>query len=469
MVVKHLLKLSFLISALLLIGCARSFNPDVERGSGYDFVPGTPDIRLDAVGFITNEDETFLNVAIQISKNSLIYRSDFESRFAEIDIDIRIVDEKTSLSQNYQETITISDPAEDVISELYYFFNEDYEISPGYHRVEVTVTDKTSEKESVREARTYIFDPENPQTDATSVRLYGKNSSAENNEYTVITTYDIPAANDSILFELLISNKYESKALTVEARMIQYESDREPAMALSDRMPPPGSLKYVGLKHRNPTVIDQSTRIIEQSGSVQMQYYFETLPIGNYRFEVEIDTSGEENGEKIYKARDFSVKSKNYPNIMSAREMAEPLVYIMGRKEHRELLKIENPDSLKKAIDRFWLSHLQPNQAKAVINMYYERVEMANKFFSTFKEGWKTDMGRVYIMFGPPLSVERFHNSMVWAYTYNLSDPLYNIRFNRNRVPTEFFPFEHYLVERNSEYFSLEYQQEQRWLNGIMR
>ncbi|CUS97606.1 GWxTD domain-containing protein [Candidatus Kryptonium thompsonii] len=38
---------------------------------------------------------------------------------------------------------------------------------------------------------------------------------------------------------------------------------------------------------------------------------------------------------------------------------------------------------------------------------YYSRVKYANEHFGHYLEGWKTDMGMVYIIFGPPSSVDR--------------------------------------------------------------
>jgi hypothetical protein len=60
------------------------------------------------------------------------------------------------------------------------------------------------------------------------------------------------------------------------------------------------------------------------------------------------------------------------------------------------------------------------------MEQYYARVEYANKHFSHFMEGWRTDMGMVYIMFGPPSNVERHPFDIdskpyeVWAY-YDLN------------------------------------------------
>ncbi|MDZ7690712.1 MAG: hypothetical protein U5K69_06185 [Balneolaceae bacterium] len=51
--------------------------------------------------------------------------------------------------------------------------------------------------------------------------------------------------------------------------------------------------------------------------------------MGNYRFSAQLQGSEEDD---TFKARDFSIKSKNYPTIKTPRELARPLAYLMGER-----------------------------------------------------------------------------------------------------------------------------------------
>jgi len=93
-------------------------------------------------------------------------------------------------------------------------------------------------------------------------------------------------------------------------------------------------------------------------------------------------------------------------------------------------------------------------------------VEEANKQFSNFKEGWKTDLGMIYILFGPPWYVDDSLNRMRWSYSYNRNDPDYNYLFETPKLKSEFYPYQNYLLQRNQYYFNIEYQQTQLWLTG---
>lgn len=224
------------------------------------------------------------------------------------------------------------------------------------------------------------------------------------------------------------------------------------------------NLSYIGIDYDEFEVVESSVRSLNQEGNVIIEYNFHELERGNYRLEVRSNTAG---GEEIFKARDFSIKSPNYPSLKTPEELSKPLYYLMDEDEYEELMKIEDPVALKKAIDRFWLSNIKnSNMARNVIQLYYQRVEEANKQFSNFKEGWKTDPGMIYILFGPPLYVNSFSDEMVWSYSYNRQDPEKNFLFERTKLNTKFYPFNNYLLQRSPNYYGVQYRQIQRWLSG---
>ena len=59
------------------------------------------------------------------------------------------------------------------------------------------------------------------------------------------------------------------------------------------------------------------------------------------------------------------------------------------------------------------------------MNEYYQRIKYANEQFKSYSDGWLTDMGMVFVVMGPPLSVEKqssFGNNIqyrVWVYPGN--------------------------------------------------
>jgi GWxTD domain-containing protein len=104
----------------------------------------------------------------------------------------------------------------------------------------------------------------------------------------------------------------------------------------------------------------------------------------------------------------------DYPKVTEAMQLIPPLRYLTSNKEFNELTSAENK---KQAVDNYWLE-TAGNEERAIelIKNYYGRVEYANRFFTSFKEGWKTDRGMTYIIFGPPQTVYRRDDIETWTY-----------------------------------------------------
>jgi GWxTD domain-containing protein len=110
----------------------------------------------------------------------------------------------------------------------------------------------------------------------------------------------------------------------------------------------------------------------------------------------------------------FLLTEADFPLLTRPQELIPPLVYISSRDERREL---QNPDNPKLALDQFWLKiSPQKDRAREIIRKYYLNIEDANRHFSQYKEGWKTDRGMVMAIFGPPYQVFRSEDSEVWVY-----------------------------------------------------
>lgn len=459
--IKHFLVLAGL---LLFLGCARSMNPDIERGSMFQFQDGYPELRMSAIGLLDEDDNPFISVSTEVVYGSLIYRTVEERTFAQIAVEIRVNQKGGSFSESSRDQFeVVSEDAGNYMNQEVFSFDKDLDVQPGAYEIEVSVTDENSGKTVVRTTETLIPDPDHPVTNLTSIRLLGKiNEDAR--DFNPITTYDVPSRIDSLKFQFQVTNNDVEDPLTVNASLNKFDADTTAARRLSYNNYSTSSIQYRGIDVRNPQEIDSNVRVLEQAGSVLIEFKYPLIGHGNYRFEVETTN---QDGESIYRARDFAIKGMNYPAVASSREMANPLIYLMDEGRHEEMMKIEDPDSLKEAVDRFWLSNVgSQSRARSVINLYYERVEQANKQFSNFKEGWKTDMGMIYILFGPPWYVDRSLNKMQWSYSYDRRDPRRNFYFERNRNPNEYYPFNHYIVERSQNYFNLVYQQTELWRSG---
>jgi GWxTD domain-containing protein len=103
-----------------------------------------------------------------------------------------------------------------------------------------------------------------------------------------------------------------------------------------------------------------------------------------------------------------------FPQVTDAEQMLYPLRYITTEEEFQGLKNTENP---KLAVESFWLDQKgNVERARYAIKKYYSRVERANLLFSSYMEGWKTDRGLIYIVYGDPHKVNKGDGYEVWAY-----------------------------------------------------
>lgn len=451
-----------LICFLLATGCARSLNPDVDRGTYSGYGNEFSEVRLAAIGFISPEDKGIIQVSSDIVYSSLTFS---ENNTAEIQLLYSVINQQTRHTDTGEYSFEIKTERELFeLSQELFTHREEFEVEPGEYSVSLRVVDKNSGTEFIRQTDAYIPNPESKEVDVTTVRLSGKDLNMAEARFAPLSAYNITSDLDSLKFDLQITNNDPDNPLRVETRLLKFEADLTPSDPMSDQNPSSSEIEFKGINYRNYSVVDDNTRFLDQPGSVLIEYKYPIPEPGNYRFEVSAVDKGEDNN---YKAREFAVRNNNFPTLLTPKELAEPLVYLMNESEYKALMEIEDPIHLKNEMDRFWLSNIgSMRRARNVIQLFYNRVETANKTFTNFKEGWKTDRGKIYILFGTPIYIDRIRNRLTWSYTYNPGDPEYNFVFTRNRTQNEFFPFEHYLLTRKNKYHRLEYRQKQLWLSG---
>lgn len=106
--------------------------------------------------------------------------------------------------------------------------------------------------------------------------------------------------------------------------------------------------------------------------------------------------------------------SDNFPNVKTPEEMLQPLRFINSRQEYELMGLYKN---IKVPVDSFWVSAGgSHDRARELVKKFYNRVMDANNYFSSYIEGWKSDRGLIYIIYGPPNVVYKSSDSESWVY-----------------------------------------------------
>lgn len=82
----------------------------------------------------------------------------------------------------------------------------------------------------------------------------------------------------------------------------------------------------------------------------------------------------------------------------------EDVVYIITEKERTEFTNLGTDQERDQFIEDFWQSrnpYVTP-EWNAFKEEHYRRLAYANEEFAASLPGWKTDRGRIYIIYGPP-------------------------------------------------------------------
>jgi GWxTD domain-containing protein len=151
-----------------------------------------------------------------------------------------------------------------------------------------------------------------------------------------------------------------------------------------------------------------------------------------------------------------------YPQISMAQELIQPLIYLTTSSERELLFKAPDP---KEAVDNFWLKVAGDKAtARELIRSYYGRVEKANKLFTSYKAGWSTDRGMIYIIFGRPSIMSQTGNTETWIYRKSETSPYVKFVFNKKENN---FTENHYELIRRREYEESWYSTVAKWRAGI--
>ncbi|MGV8017781.1 MAG: GWxTD domain-containing protein [Ignavibacteria bacterium] len=100
-------------------------------------------------------------------------------------------------------------------------------------------------------------------------------------------------------------------------------------------------------------------------------------------------------------------------------------LYLRTAVEKNEFEKLKSVDEKRKFLYKFWRKRdTKPETPRIEVrDEFIKRFREANsKFKQSFSEGWRSDRGRIYIIYGPPTEIERHYmeantkNYEIWTY-----------------------------------------------------
>lgn len=164
----------------------------------------------------------------------------------------------------------------------------------------------------------------------------------------------------------------------------------------------------------------------------------------------------------------------SYPALTSPEVMIESLAYLASRSEILDLGASIKP---KLALDEFWIKcGGNVEKARELIRIYYTRVLFSNYYFTSYKEGWRTERGMIYIIYGPPDKVYKTSEGESWGYSkpkvksswggrYSVSDEYLFFNFKKKK---NIFSDNDYFLSRNETLVTYWDKAVASWRKGIV-
>ena len=91
--------------------------------------------------------------------------------------------------------------------------------------------------------------------------------------------------------------------------------------------------------------------------------------------------------------------------------------YILDDDEWKRLSKAKS-DEQERLFIEYWLSRDPTPETKEneLMDEYFSRINYSNVNFKTYTDGWKSDMGMIYVLFGPPDDLEVYNDPLSRMY-----------------------------------------------------
>jgi GWxTD domain-containing protein len=135
----------------------------------------------------------------------------------------------------------------------------------------------------------------------------------------------------------------------------------------------------------------------------------------------------------------------DYPRYTRLANLVAPMSYITTREEYAT---ISASTGDKKTFDQSILAITETQErARTLIRNYFRRIEQANILFTSYKEGWKTDRGMIYTIYGLPDEVKLTGERERWKYVNRYG----KAEFEFFRAGSIFDP-ENYVLQRDKKH-----------------
>lgn len=379
--------------------------------------PAQLDYYLDYARFAGNGNFQFVELYLEIPRTHFQYKSISGKYRARVQFTIEVfVHDSLALSQSWENHDVVDSLATIQQGQL---FQEVYGmyLRPGQYRILSRVTDLVAQRKMEKTLDIHVFPVDPKKLTLSDIQL--ASSIAQDTAQTrfVKNGYQILPNASGIYGSSLPMIYYYAEIYNLSPLTPLIDSTYTTQVQLVDAS---GKVIKQGNKKSGVRI---ASALVELGN-----FYAGSIPTGPYRFQLLVvdnatkDTVLTEKPLYIYQVKDLG-KFAHGENAQDYSEDAEYLLmdektvdmhfqyarYIATRAEEKAYKKL-NLEGKRTYLKNFWKKRdTDPSTPKNEFKEeYYNRIRLANQRFSSpSKEGWKTDRGRVLILYGLPDDTQR--------------------------------------------------------------
>jgi GWxTD domain-containing protein len=365
------------------------------RGQEEDFTPemvGIPNFYFDAISFATTDPaNTRLDVYVEVPYSALhffklndMFKSSYELTISVSDSSDLLVDEKW-----LSESLEAKNYSESVLAYISNLSQRSFSLRPGTYIVEIRFKDSETQKVTQQKRRVVVRDYSTSRFNLSDIMLInrlGKDSS----KVTIFPNISGVVSNErdtvSLFFESYTSVDIDSARFILSVRTLSGTSMK------SDTL-------FQEFRTRKKAIFP----VINVSSFVAGDYLIQVRGVAYSQSDPGISSD-----TVISLVKPFSIRMKGLPfSINDLGKAIDQLQYIIDHDSLESMRKV-SPDIQRERFMNFWKKKdPTPNtERNELMEEYYSRVEYTNKHFGRFTEGWRSDMGMIYIIFGTPSNVD---------------------------------------------------------------
>ncbi|MBN1155445.1 GWxTD domain-containing protein [candidate division KSB1 bacterium] len=378
---------------------------ELKPARSYDLV----EIAYDLVNVSSSEPGmSRLNIYLEISYDDLqfiktneIFEANYELSVVIYDADGDQVDGKI-----WQRQVTVTSYDATNSQQDYIFDHSNFHLEPGEYEVVISLTDANTKQSYAIRQKVLLKDFSERTFSLSDITLTNNvevDSLGVKSIKPIISSFVRTVGNELFAY-------FEVYTDTVLDKMLKYEYK----IINSDRK-----------------VVEKNVYERRLNLKRTLEYFkIDKNKLGHGVYSIVINAQYGSNKDEIRKS--FALRWAGMPaSIVDIKKATEQLKYIATKKEIDIIKKAAKSDRLKE-FEKFW-NKKDPTPGTArneLMDVYYGRIDYSNKNFGGFREGWKSDMGMIYIIFGPPNDIERHpfergdKPSEIWYY-YNLNRYFY--------------------------------------------